>query len=959
MFYTNTNTNTNDVARRVFWIPTNVLLGYFLLLGISSFSLAFGENSLPLSPVAQKVEFDTDIRPILEKGCFDCHTAETSESDLRLDDVVGILRGGNSGEPLFVPGSGAESLLIKRVTSHDPKERMPLDGEALSDAEIELLRVWIDHGARMPGDEAAKALLKPKTDHWSFQLVKRPKPPNSDDLFRRNEIDAFVLAKLREKGLSPSAPADRQQLIRRLYLTMHGLPPTPNEVTEFVNDPQPDAYSRLVERVLASPRYGERWARHWMDVVRYADTNGFETNRERKTAYHYRDYLIESFNADKPYDRFVREQLAGDAFGVDAATGFLVAGAYDIVKAPDINLTLMQRQDELADMVNTTGTAFMGLTVGCARCHNHKFDPILQKDYYAMQAVFAGVNHGERLLREKLVEGATEELAKLQADEQTLTDELNLLMQKGAEALVADPKESLPPVNARCNEDVFPSVEATSVRFTITASSGAEPCIDELEVYDEAGQNVALASKGARPSASGTLPGFPIHRLEHINDGKVGNDHSWISNSIGTGWIQIDFPAKAVIRRIVWGRDRTETFSDRVAIHYSIDVAAEPEKWITVASSEQRAPFSGTPDPHAFLAGLSSTDAARAQQLQRDLAAVRDRIEELSGKAMGWVGTFSEPERTHRLYRGDPLQAREVVAPDSPTILGSLGLAVNVPEQRRRVALANWIADAQHPLTARVMVNRLWHYLFGSGIVDTPSDFGVNGGRPTHPELLDWLADEFVQGGWSIKHIQRLILLSSTFQQRSAPRAEALAVDADNRYLWRFAPRRLEAEAIRDSILAASGAMDWKMGGPGFYLMDVVEENVMHYFPKETYAPTEFRRMVYLFRIRQATDSVFGSFDCPDGGQVIPRRSRSNTPLQALNLYNSSFILQQSEILAARVSNEAGNHAEAQVNLAFALLFGRTPDTYEQQLSVTMIQKEGLPSFCRALFNASEFLFVF
>ncbi len=756
MFYT----NEKDFVSRILWTLTTFLVDAFLLSATYLVPRACGQESVPLRAVSLKIDFDNDIRPIFARDCFDCHAAETQESHLRLDNVSGILKGGNSGEPLFVRGSNADSLLIKRVTSLDPKERMPLDGEQLSAAEIEILRVWIDRGAGIPGDDAAIALLNPKTDHWSFQPVKRPEPPKSGDVFVCNEIDDFVLAKLKEKGLTPSAPADRQQLIRRLYLAMHGLPPTPTEVTEFVKDPNPDAYSRLVDRVLASPRCGERWARHWMDVVRYADTNGFETNRERKTAYHYRDYLIESFNADKPYDQFIREQLAGDAFGVDAATGFLVAGAYDIVKAPDINLTLMQRQDELADMVNTTGTAFMGLTVGCARCHNHKFDPILQKDYYSMQAVFAGVNHGERLLRK------------------------------------------------------------------------------------------------------------------------------------------------------------------------------------------------------------NSTEAARSQELQQALAEVPGRIEELSGTSMGWVGTFSQPDRTHRLYRGDPLQPREVVVPDCLTVLGSLGLAVDESEQQRRVALANWIADAQHPLTARVMVNRLWYYLLGCGIVDTPSDFGVNGGRPTHPELLDWLADEFVKSGWSIKHIQRLILLSSTFQQGSAPRTGPLAVDSDNRYLWRFAPRRLEAEAIRDSILSVSGAMDWKMGGPGFYLMDVVEENVMHYFPKEKFAPAEFRRMVYLFRIRQATDSVFGSFDCPDGGQVIARRSRSNTPLQALNLYNSRFVLQQADIFAARLQDEvskteAGVTPEAQVGLAFALLFGRTPDTYERQMSVAMIREQGLPSFCRALFNTSEFLFVF
>jgi len=275
------------------------------------------------------------------------------------------------------------------------------------------------------------------------------------------------------------------------------------------------------------------------------------------------------------------------------------------------------------------------------------------------------------------------------------------------------------------------------------------------------------------------------------------------------------------------------------------------------------------------------------------------------------------------------------------------------------VRLADWIASPQNPLTARVLVNRLWHYTFGNGIVDTPSDFGANGSRPTHPELLDWLADEFVKGGWSIKHIQRLILMSATFRQSSAPRADAAAVDADGRLLWRYTPRRLEAEAIRDSMLAVSGALDLKMGGPGFYLMDVVTENVMHYFPKEKYTPAEYRRMVYLFRIRAAQDGVFGSFDCPDGGSVMAKRSRSNTPLQALNLFNSSFITQQSDLLAKRLRTEAGEAPDAQAALAFRLFYARPADAYEQRNSAEMIRAHGLQSFARALYNTSEFLFIF
>ncbi len=910
---------------------------------------------------ATPVDFARDIQPIFETHCLDCHGDDTQKNGLRLDTVHGILKGSDSGEPLFLRGSSADSLIIRMVTSTDPAHRMPPKGARVPEPEVDRLRAWIDGGAAMPGEEEAAALLQIKTDHWSFQPVHRPDVPRSGDPFAANEIDEFVVAGQREHGLTPSPPADRATLVRRLFLVMHGMPPTPDEVAAFLVDDRPDAYARLVESVMASPRYGERWARHWMDVARYADTNGFETNRPRPTAWHYRDWIIEAFNTDKPYDQFIREQIAGDAHGADAATGFLVAGLYDIVKSPDINLSLMQRQDELADMVHTTGTAFMGMTMGCARCHNHKFDPIPQKDYFAMQAVFAGVNHGERPLSRKPDPATETALAQARADATAHSAALEALRHKAATATAGDAtagRAARPAVNARLNDESFAPVDATALRFVIDASSSSEPGLDELEVFDEDGRNVALASAGATPSASGTLPGFAIHKLEHLNDGQFGNNRSWISDA-ATGWVQIDFPGPTRIHRVVWSRDRQEQFRDRVAVGYRIEVAVAPEEWVLVASSLDREPFRGAEDPLAFTARLSADDAAEARRLTSALAETRNRVAALSNTQNAWIGTFSQPDKTHRLYRGEPMQPREVVAPDVLSVIGSVGMAVDEPEQQRRVQLADWIARPDHPLTARVMVNRLWHYVFGHGIVSTPSDFGAAGARPTHPELLDWLADEFVRSGWSVKHILRLIVNSSTFQQSSAPRPDAQQADEDSHFLWRFPPRRIEAEAIRDAMLAVSGALDLGMGGPGFSLMDIVEENVMHYFAKEEFSAAEFRRMVYQFRIRQTTDSVFSSFDCPDGGQAMPRRSRSNTPLQALNLFNSTFVLQQATILADRLQSEAGDSPEAQVDRAFALFYARPPDDWERRTSAAFIREEGLPSFCRALYNTSEFLFVF
>ena len=440
------------------------------------------------------MDFLRDVRPIFEEHCFDCHGEEKQKSRLRLDSTVGIMRGGESGEPLFLSGMSGESYLMRKVTSQNEKEVMPPEGKRLSTEQVATLRSWIDEGAKLPGAEEARAELKPKTNHWSLQPVKRK---------GGHGIDDFVLEKLKDKGLTMSPAADKAVLIRRLYLVMHGMPPTPQEVAFFLNDTLPDAYPRLVDRVLASPRYGERWARHWMDVVRYADTNGFETNRERMTAFHYRDYLVESLNMDKPYDDFIKEQLAGDALGADAATGFLVAGAYDVVRGDDKMLNEMLRQDELADMVNTTSTAFLGLTMGCARCHNHKFDPILQKDYYSMQAVFSGVTHGERPLRKA---HAAKEIAVLDAEMTAKNMQLESFRKKAALSTI-DGKLRMP-VNAKLNEEKFTALEAVAVKFTILATNSAEPCLDELEIYDEAGHNLALTRK---QDASGTLPRVAIH----------------------------------------------------------------------------------------------------------------------------------------------------------------------------------------------------------------------------------------------------------------------------------------------------------------------------------------------------------------------------------------------------------------------------------------------------------------
>jgi hypothetical protein len=810
-------------------------------------------------------------------------------------------------------------------------------------------------------------VLLASDDHWAFKPIVRPPVPQTS-AFARNAIDHFIGQELLKNSLEFSPEAEKQVLIRRLYFDLIGLPPTPDELQAFISDPDPRACDLLVERLLASPHFGERWARHWLDVVRFAETHGFEMNQPRPNAWPYRDYIIRAFNQDLPYDRFILEQLAGDAFGVDEATGFLVAGAWDQVKSPDEVLTKNQRADELHDLVNTTGTAFLGLTIGCARCHAHKFDPIPQTDYFAIKAVFQGVQHGDRPLkdakaRERQIARETES-ARLSELEQQLAA-FEPVAQTGGRV---DTNRLRNAAHPRLNVERFTPARARHLRFTINATTGLEPCIDELEVFSREAANVALAASGAKARASGTYPNSEIHRLEHIHDGKYGNSRSWISDENGRGWVQLDFPAVVEINRVVWARDREEKFKDRLATDYRIEVSLDETNWIEVASSRDRRPFKAG-DAYSddySTAGLPRDLAARLEQLVAAARECRLKIKELSAVQKIYAGEFKEPEPTRRFLRGDPMMLAEVVPPGTLSKIGfesCAALSTNTPEQQRRIAFARWIASTNNPLTARVIVNRIWQYHFGEGLVSTASDFGRNGARPSHPGLLDWLAAELMHPSanvpaWSLKHIHRLILTSSTYRQSSRSREEPLARDAATRLFWRFPPRRLEAEPLRDTILSVAGKLDLRMGGAGWSPFEPNENYVRVYSPKLEFADSDFRRMIYATVVRQRPEGVFGVFDCPDAGQIAPKRTRSTTPLQALNLLNSGFIQQASSAFAERLRSDAGENPEAQVRRAFLLGFGRAPDEIEIERSKRFIRDNDLQLFCRAILNANEFSYL-
>jgi hypothetical protein len=905
----------------------------------------------PLSACAAPIDFERDVWTILQVRCIQCHGPEKQKSSLRVDSRAALLKGGDSG-PAVVAGDPAKSYLLELVAAADGDLRMPPEGERLTGEQIATLRQWILEGATWPA-----GFLEPVSEakHWAFQPVTRPAVPEHKDtgLASRNPIDAFVAAKLAERGLQMSPAADPRTLIRRVTLDLTGLQPTLAEVEDFVSactlagrDGESDPYDALVNRLLASPRYGERWAQHWLDVIRYADTTGYEMNAIRPSAWPYRDYVIAALNADIPYPQFILEQLAGDRLGVDAATGFLVTAPLPsrIEIGQEAAAIAQAYYNGLDEVLQNIGSALLGMTVGCARCHDHKFDPVSTRDYYSLAANFAGLQFVDRpwpsgnlLAQEK--EAVKRRLAEIrkQLGEFSTWREIE-------------------PIRST---DVFHPVRAKWIRLAVTdtfTGKGYAAAIDEIEVWapgakGEPPRNVGSTVEGAVARSSGAdvaLGG----QDRFLNDGQVGRQSRWTARNRtdeGDTWVEIELPRPMVIHRVAWSCDYDDQGTDLVAAQWRtlrqwhIEVAEEPGQWRTVVPPDRRN-------------GMAGTDFERRTSLEKQFAQGAIRQWELEHI---FAGRFRSPEPSYVLRRGDPLQPLNPVPPGGIDVLGRYELALDEPEAERRVALAKWLGSDRHPLTARVLVNRVWRHHFGAGLVDTPSDFGTQGERPTHPELLDWLASEFMARGWRLKELHKLICTSAAYRESSQPNATAARIDADARLLWRYPPRRLEADAIRDSMLFASGSLDLTMGGPGVNIYKLrPKPNAGAWLPKEEPGRETWRRTIYLLRVRGADDGVFKPFDVPDCGQVRAKRGASTTPLQALNLFNSPFIIDQAERLAARAERDAGEDIGKQIEHVFALTLARVPTDQERAACSEVAKEHGLASVCRALFNSNEFLFV-
>jgi hypothetical protein len=953
----------------------------------------FGEIAAGHSRQTAAVNFERDIRPLLHARCVECHGPEKPKGGLRLDTKTAAMKGGASG-PAIVPGKSAESELIRRVSSSDPAERMPSKGEPLTAREIALLRAWIDAGAEWPETEkplSGEAKRAEKATWWSLQPVARVAPPAPTGIpadWSASPIDRFIFAKLTERGLKPNPSADRRSLIRRLSYDLTGLPPSPEEVEAFIKDADPKAYEKLVDRLLASPRYGEQWGRHWLDVVRFGESKGYEQNHIINNLWPYRDYVIRSFNEDKPFNRFIVEQLAGDVIGrgdpaVEVGTAFLVCGPYDSVGNQDAVQQQIIRANTLDDLVAATSNTFLGLTVNCARCHNHKFDPIPTEDYYRLRAAFEGVTHGERVL-------ATEEQRKafaakagpLEKQRAELTREKETLEKSIAARALQRAAEhgnySLPAVTRHFNEHRFAPVNARYLKFKVLGTSdrpqsGRNARIDEFEVWtaNRTSHNVALASygtkaEGATSARAEDVAGADTYGVDLVNDGKFGE--RWFVGNPPE--LTLTFPQTETIERIVFSQDRTAspdnpgTGLGPFVGEYQALVSTDGKQWNLVADSRDRKPFN---DAHAIARFspevTSEAEKLRLESLNNELAQVNQQLSSIPPLPLVWAGKFDQPkEKTYVHKGGDPLRRGADVVPSSLAVLDQTqkpyALGADAPDSERRLSLANWIASDENPLTARVLANRVWHYHFGTGLVDTPSDFGYLGGRPSHPELLDWLARRLQQHGWRLKPLHREILLSQTYRQSSKLREEAARLDAGARLLWRFPARRLSAEEIRDSVLAVTGKLDLKMGGPGFRLYRYLQDNVSTYWPLDQHSPETYRRAVYHQNARASLIDYLTDFDQPDSAYSTPSRTSTTSPLQALTLLNHRFTLEMSDALAERAKREAPNNQAAQIRRAFALAFQRQPTTEEQQTSLKLIASHGWRAFCRALLNANELIYL-
>ena len=848
------------------------------------------------SSAQEPITFTKDIQPIFQSSCWKCHgdTLQLSKLDLRTLD--GALKGGEKGAAI-VPGKADESRLYRRVAGLE-RPAMPMDSKLTSE-QISAIKTWIDEGAHwdagteakaQPADRAALAALEnmeippDARNYWAFKLpVQGPLPNVSARL--TNPIDRFLERTRQEKGLKAAPKAERLTLLRRAYLDLIGLPPSPAQTAEFMSDTTPGAWERLIDKLLASPHYGERWGRHWLDIARYADSDGFEHDYDRPNAWLYRDYVVRSFNDDKPYNIFIKEQIAGDEIedgNIDTriATGFLRAGPRVHFREKD---TPERRFDYLDDILATIGRGVLGLTIQCARCHNHKFDPIPQKDYYAMQAaIFGYVETTYPLVAKDEAEAYAKRVVEIHAQIKPLREQVSKIEAPYREKLKAE----------------------------------------ALNRFPENVQRAVLKPENER------TPGEALLATQIIEGGLNVNARALASALT---------PEDAAQRKAL---------TDRIA-------ALEKEK--------------PKPIPEADIATDGDYRFTPLGDGDEVIGCVKCRIQEGEGTFLHTGPGQYEVPPSYFLVRGDPNSKGSLMKPGFITVATYGNPRTEIPPadghtSGRRRALAEWLASRENPLTPRVIVNRVWHHHFGRGIVATLDNFGKMGESPTHPELLDWLAVEFMNRGWSIKQLHRLIMTSEAYQMASAyVDTQNQEKDPQNQYLWRYRTQRLDAEIVRDSVLVASGAINLSVGGKPVrppLPETLVKSTIYNVWKNQEDGPEVWRRSLYVYRKRGMAYPMFEVFDMPDPNFSAGRRTVSTVPTQALTLINNDFVLKQAQMFADRIKKEAGDDPLKQIDLAYRIALARPPDETELALATDLLGTHSLVDLTHVLLNLSEFLYM-
>ena len=953
--------------------------------------------------------FATKIEPLLKLRCYECHSHASSKmkGGLALDSKSGWETGGDTG-PSVVPGKPEESLLMKMVRWTDDDHQMP-PKEQLPVEEITLLEKWIKLGAEDPRSTPVKV----DGDWWSLRPLAKTVIPTES----AHPLDSFILARLQTAGLAPNSPADRRTLIRRLYYDLHGLPPTAEEVGAFVKNENPQAYEMLVDQLLSSPRYGERWARHWLDTIHFADTHGFEHDDLRPNAWRFRDYVIDSLNRDTSWDRFIREQLAADVFfpgetHLTAALGYLGAGTYDSSAAATAPTSFEYLDRD--DVVTQTMASFVSTTANCARCHAHKFDPITQEDYFALQAVFAGIGKGD--ISYQADPTAAQQFKKM-------TDLKAAIERQDRDALLSPENEVLviaaEQEPAIAWERMFPEIMVTNDGSILerkpdlsVLASGPTP---EKETY------ILTTTTKLKDVTALRLDLLTDDSLPEHGPGRAGNGNLHLSEF----QVQIFRPGAtkaepAPIRRALadfdqTGYDITKAIDGDLksswAIHPAIGVAhhglfelntplhLEPDTKLVItlrqlqggshllgrfglsATSAPPDKLTALPAEAGKISLLPRAERTDEQKLLLASAVLRQKaaseIARLPAPVQVWAAgraatnerglvTIPEPRTIRLLKRGDLAKPAEEIGPGALSVIPALKARFELPDPKneaaRRAALAGWLADSANPLTWRSIVNRVWHYHFGKGLCDTPSDFGRMGGVPSHPELIDWLAVWFRdEAHGSLKALHKLIVTSAAYRQSSEAHENALAADPDNRLLWRMNRSRLDADSIRDSIFAISGKLELAVGGPSvanFTSKPGPQTTpILNYENFDWDSPGASRRSIYRLVWRAIADPFMDALDFPDMGLLSPARGFSASALQSLALFNNEFLLKYCEHFAARL-DQSGKSSEAKIQTAFLLTYQRRATAEEVADFTILASQQGLPAVCRVLFNSNEFLFL-